>query len=87
MWGTLLSAIGAVLLALGLFGSGDSAPLLVGVSAAVVFIGIAMLSPLIAQPAAKVLTWPAERMKSVTGMLAQQNAMRNPRRTASTAAR
>ena len=86
VWGTVLSAIGAVLLALGLFGSGDSAPLLVGVSAAVVFIGIAMLSPLIAQPAAKVLTWPAERMKSVTGMLAQQNAMRNPRRTASTAA-
>jgi putative ABC transport system permease protein len=86
IWGIVLTAIGAVLLALGLFGSGNSAALLVGVSAAVVFIGIAMLSPLIAQPAAKVLTWPAERLKSVTGMLAQQNAIRNPRRTASTAA-
>ena len=50
------------------------------------FVGIAMLSPLLAQPAVKLLTWPAERMRSVTGVLAQQNAMRNPRRTASTAA-
>ena len=53
---------------------------------ALVFIGVAMLSPLVARPAARVLTWPAERIKSITGMLAQQNAMRNPRRTASTAA-
>lgn len=86
VWGGILTTVGVVLLAYGLFAAGDQAPLVVGVAAALVFIGVAMLSPVLARPAAKVLTWPAERMHSVTGVLAQQNAMRNPRRTASTAA-
>jgi putative ABC transport system permease protein len=51
-----------------------------------VFVGVAMLSPLLARPAARVLTWPAAKLQSITGLLARQNAMRNPRRTASTAA-
>ena len=59
---------------------------MVGVAAALVFIGVAMLSPLVARPVARLLTLPAERRHSITGVLAQQNAMRNPRRTASTAA-
>jgi len=88
VWGAGLTVVGVGLLVLGLFGGaeGTSAALSVGVAAAVVFIGVAMLSPLLAQPAARVLTWPAERMHSITGVLARQNAMRNPRRTASTAA-
>jgi putative ABC transport system permease protein len=59
---------------------------MVGIAAALVFIGVSMLSPLLARPAAIVLTWPTVRFKSVTGNLARQNVMRNPRRTASTAA-
>lgn len=86
IWGTVLSIIGAAALGLGLTSSGSSAPIIVGVAAALVFIGVAMLSPLIAPYAARVLTWPAVRLKSITGSLARRNAMRNPRRTASTAA-
>jgi len=88
IWGGGVTAVGVGLLVYGLFGGadGNQAALAVGVAAALVFVGVAMLSPLLAQPAVKVLTWPAEKMHSVTGVLAQQNAMRNPRRTASTAA-
>ena len=88
IWGGVLAGAGLVALFIGLFGdqSGDNGAILVGVAALLVFIGVAMLSPLVARPAARVLAYPAERIKSVTGMLAQQNAMRSPRRTASTAA-
>src|SRR5215211_527050 len=84
LWGAAVSLFALVLLALGLFGSGGA--ILVGVAALLVFIGVAMLSPLLAQPAARILTWPATRTHSVTGNLARENAERNPRRTASTAA-
>jgi putative ABC transport system permease protein len=88
IWGAVLTVLGLAALVLGLFGgnSGGNAALLTGVAAFLVFIGVAMLSPLVARPAAKVLTLPAEKAHSITGILAQQNAMRNPRRTASTAA-
>jgi putative ABC transport system permease protein len=88
IWGAVLTVAGLAALVFGLFGdsSGGNAALFTGIAAFLVFIGVAMLSPLIARPAAKVLTWPAEKSHSITGILAQQNAMRNPRRTASTAA-
>ena len=38
--------------------AGARAPRLVGISALTVFIGVAMLSPLLAPPAARLLTWP-----------------------------
>jgi putative ABC transport system permease protein len=69
---------------MGLFG-GQGA-LLVGVGALLTFIAVSMLSPLVAGPASRFLTIPATRTHSVTGILARENAERNPRRTASTAA-
>ena len=51
-----------------------------------VFVGVAMLSPLVAGPAARALGWPSARLRGITGELARENAMRNTRRTASTAA-
>jgi putative ABC transport system permease protein len=88
VWGLVVTLAGLAALFIGLFGnaSGNTPALLTGVAAFLVFIGVAMLSPLFARPAAKALTWPAEKTHSITGVLAQQNAMRNPRRTASTAA-
>jgi putative ABC transport system permease protein len=88
VWGAVLGVLGLVALFVGLFGSlsGTDGAIVVGVAAFLVFIGVAMLSPLIARPAARLLTWPAARIKSVTGLLARENAMRNPRRTASTSA-
>jgi len=59
---------------------------LVGVAAFLVFVGVAMLSPVIAGPAALALGWPSAHIRGVTGELARENAARNTRRTASTAA-
>lgn len=85
-WGAGFFAVGAIALFVGLFGGSGNAALTVGVAAALVFIGVAMLSPIVACPVAQVLTIPATWFRSVTGLLARENAMRNPRRTASTAA-
>jgi putative ABC transport system permease protein len=87
-WGGVVTGLGVAALVYGLFGGldGSDAAITVGFAAALVFIGISMLSPLLARPAARLLTWPSVRLRSVTGNLARQNAMRNPRRTASTAA-
>ncbi|MCJ7672031.1 MAG: ABC transporter permease, partial [Acidimicrobiia bacterium] len=87
VWGSGITVVGTALLVYGLVAAkGTNAALSVGVSAALVFVGVAMLSPLLARPAARLLTWPAAKVQSITGLLARQNAMRNPRRTASTAA-
>ncbi len=58
---------------------------LVGLGAAVTFIGVAMLSPLAARPVAGGLGAPLRRL-SIQARLGRENAMRSPRRTASTAA-
>ncbi|MBM3658221.1 MAG: FtsX-like permease family protein [Actinobacteria bacterium] len=88
IWGTVLLVLGVLALLNGLFGdlSGGSAAAFVGVSALLVFVGVAMLSPLAAKPAARLLTWPAIKGNFITGILARENAQRNPRRTAATAA-
>jgi putative ABC transport system permease protein len=60
--------------------------LLVGAGVLAVFVGIAMAAPSVTRPLARVLGWPAARIGGAAGGLARANAMRNPARTASTAA-
>jgi putative ABC transport system permease protein len=50
------------------------------------FMGIALLAPSLVKPLARVVGWPARRAGGVAGDLAGANAVRNPGRTASTAA-
>ena len=78
--GSVLLLLGVLLVAKGLTGN---LPLL-GVGALLSFLGVAGLSPLLSRPASRLLGWPLAR--GVPGKLGQRNAMRNPRRTASTAA-
>ena len=59
---------------------------LAGLGALAAIIGIVVLGPVVARPTASVLGKPLLRFKPAVGRLAQQNAVRNPRRTASTAA-
>jgi len=66
---------------LGIWGNG--LPVL-GIGTALAFLGIALLSPLIARPVSGVAGSLFARR--IPGRLGRQNAMRNPRRTASTAA-
>ena len=84
--GLLVLAGGISLLFLGLFGQVGNALVAVGGGAAITFLGVAVLGPIIAGPAARVIGAPATRIKGVTGHLARENAMRNPKRTSSTAA-
>jgi putative ABC transport system permease protein len=60
--------------------------LLLGVGVLALFIGVAMLSPKLVRPLARVVGIPAKRLGGVAGDLAEGNAQRNPGRTAATAA-
>ena len=84
--GAVVGVAGAIAIALGLFTKPSNAAIIVGVGAGLVFIAVAMLSPLVVSPLARVLGAPLPRVGGMTGQLSQQNAMRNPKRTASTAA-
>jgi len=81
----IVGALGIVVLATGLFGhTGNKAPL-VGIGAAAVFIGVAVLSPFAVRPVCRALGAPLAR-GGTTGTLGQRSAMRNPSRTSATAA-
>jgi putative ABC transport system permease protein len=80
--GGVLTVAGIVAIIVGL--DGGTLPA-VGAGAASLFLGIAMLAPMISRPVASAIGAPIERAAGVSGMLARQNARRNPRRTATTA--
>lgn len=85
----VLSLLGLLLLAWGIFGAISTTGrrlTLIGLGAALLFLGIAMISPQLVRPLASILGWPIERLTSVTGRLARENTVRNPSRTAITAA-
>jgi putative ABC transport system permease protein len=81
----IVGALGLVVLATGLFGHTGNSLLLVGLGAAAVFIGVAVLSPFAARPVCRVLGAPFARA-GTAGTLGERSAMRNPSRTSATAA-
>jgi putative ABC transport system permease protein len=83
--GLAITALGVGILMYGLLGGPSNAAALVGLGAATVFFGVAILSPLIVRPVARFLGAPLA-LAGVPGKLGRENAMRNPKRTASTAA-
>jgi putative ABC transport system permease protein len=82
--GSLIGLVGVGGLLVGLFGHVSKAGFVVGLGAACTFVGVAMLSPLFARPLSTAIGRPFRRR--VSGRLGSENANRNPRRTASTAA-
>ena len=82
--GLIVTALGVAALLYGLFAVPSNAAALIGLGAAVTFLGVAILFPLVAKPMAAVIGAPIRRL-GLQGKLGRQNAMRNPRRTASTA--
>ncbi len=82
--GTIVTGLGALAMGAGLFGGAGIAP--VGLGAVLIFIGVAVLGPVLARPISRVIGAPLPRLKGVSGTLATQNAMRNPKRTSATAA-
>ena len=86
--GAALAVVGLVLTGRGLFADFDSTTaqlVSLGVGAAVVFVAVAVLSPLIAGPVVSALARPLPRLLRTPGRLARDNAARSPRRTAATA--
>jgi putative ABC transport system permease protein len=81
--GAVVFALGMAALLSGLF---EGTLGLVGLGAALVFVGVALLSPAAARPLARVIGAPFPRIAGMSGKLGRQNAMRNPRRTAATSA-
>jgi putative ABC transport system permease protein len=84
-----LTALGFASLAYGLFGSGlGTTQILVwmGLGALLIFLGVALFSAKLVRPLAGILGEPPARFGGAAGMLARDNARRNPQRTASTAA-
>src|ERR687887_631578 len=86
--GVLLAA-GVALMCVGLFGSvkpASAAIALMGGGAALTFLAVALLSPRLVPPLASLIGRPIERMTGITGQLARENSIRQPGRTAVTAA-
>jgi putative ABC transport system permease protein len=82
-------AVSAAALGVGLFVGGlgvGGVLLLVGLGVVGLIVGIALVAPRLVRPLAAVVGWPAQRVGGMAGELARANAIRNPARTASTAA-
>jgi putative ABC transport system permease protein len=84
--GATLTAAGVTCLLLGLASDSRRAVVAVGLGAAVIFIGVAVLGPVIARPASRLLGMPLPVLEGMPGTLARENAARNPKRTSATAA-
>jgi putative ABC transport system permease protein len=81
VWGGAVLLAGIVLLAAGL-SAGKVA--VVGVGAAAIFVGVAMLAPVVARPLSGLIGRPLAGF-GIPGKLGRENSMRSPRRTAQTA--
>jgi putative ABC transport system permease protein len=81
-----LTALGLILMLAGLFEVLTPGEAWVGVGAGLTFIGVALVSPRLVAPLASLVGKPLERLRGIPGRLARENAVRNPGRTAATAA-
>jgi putative ABC transport system permease protein len=82
-FGALLTAAGVAAVIAGT--TGDGAFALAGLGALGTLVGLVVLGPVAARPAAGAIGAPQAALRGVPGTLARRNAMRNPRRTAATA--
>ncbi|MDH3754959.1 MAG: ABC transporter permease, partial [Acidimicrobiia bacterium] len=87
----VLAVFGAAFVGFGLFGDPGSTILrvvLLGGGSVLVFVAVSMFAPLFSSPSASFLGLPLEHVpgRRITGHMARENAARNNKRTASTAA-
>ena len=84
-----VGALALAILGIALFAPGiDTEPrlLMLAPGALLLFLAVALVSPRLVPPLASVLGRPAARFGGSAGLMARRNAMRNPGRTAATAA-
>ena len=83
--GVGITTVGLVMLFAGLFGSFSKAVLVMGIGAGLTFIGVAVIAPFFSRGFGRIFGAPLPRLFGVPGRLAQENAIRKPRRMAATA--
>lgn len=81
--GVIASLLGALAIVITARGGSNN---FLGLGILFVFAGVIIVGPAIAKPVALTLGRPIEGWRGVTGSMARQNAARNPKRTARTAA-
>ncbi|MEU8514356.1 FtsX-like permease family protein [Kitasatospora sp. NPDC048722] len=84
--GSLLAAGGLALIGFGASTGNDTGRMPVAIGAFLALIGVFVLLPLLSRPVIALVGPVLRKLAGTPGKLAQQNAVRNPRRTASTAA-
>ncbi len=84
--GVALATVGILELFFGLHGNVERPLLAVAVGSVALLAGVTLLGPVVARPFARLLGRPLRRLLGEPGTIGRENAMRNPRRTASTAA-
>ena len=84
----ITAVLGVAMLIAGLSAGGPAASRLSMMAGGVVllFVGVAVSARWFVRPLAGAVGWPLERLFAEPGLLARENAMRNPGRTATTAA-
>ena len=84
--GLLVVLLGGGSMAIGLFRDVDKPLYFVGAGAAIMFIGVAVIAPLMTGLIANLVSVPLLLRYKIIGKIARQNTKRSPRRSASTAA-
>ena len=83
--GTMMTVVGAAAMGVGLFTDIPNAIAYIGGGILLVVIGVSLASPVLGRPVLALVGVTYRRMFGAVGLLAEQNATRNPRRTAATA--
>src|SRR5829696_8587338 len=83
--GFVVLGLGLAAVLYGLFGDPGNPLTMVGLGAVLVFFGVSVLGRTVALPLSRFIGLPLARLRGITGHLARENAMRNPKRTAATA--
>jgi putative ABC transport system permease protein len=83
-----LAVLGVVTLGIGMFTHTTTSIRLLEMGGGVIliFVAVAMLARYIVRPVANTIGWPLAKLAGTPGVLARENSMRNPTRTAATAA-
>uniref|UniRef100_A0AAU2JQK4 FtsX-like permease family protein n=1 Tax=Streptomyces sp. NBC_00049 TaxID=2903617 RepID=A0AAU2JQK4_9ACTN len=84
--GSVISVLGIGLVVLGVSTGGNNGRMVIGAGAFFMLIGMIVLLPLLSKPVIAAVRPALQKVFGVPGKLAAQNAVRNPRRTAVTAA-
>jgi putative ABC transport system permease protein len=84
--GVVVTAVGVIMVLTAVSGHGSSVLPRAAMGALLTIVGTVVLGPLASRSASAIIGLPAAAARGVTGDLGRRNAMRNPRRTAATAA-